>query len=234
MKTGDYKTTNQARNYQYKRFGNGLLLVSQDEISLLDSWLSLIPASQSNSYLDLGSGTGRITEKLLRQKSKMVYALDSSAAMLTLLRKNHSREIEKQKLKILGASSDKIPLGSASVDLITAFHLFKHLPDINPTLKEAYRVLKPGGYLTFDVLNKNSLVKLRLGSCFALSESELRSQLSMLNFSIQRLSFMHPFGETIYKVFDRTGGWVIHLIDKALVMTPLKLGTKIFVLARKR
>ncbi|MDO8503212.1 MAG: class I SAM-dependent methyltransferase [bacterium] len=230
MKAEDYKTTNQARDYQYRRFGNGLLLVSQDEISLLDSWLSLISASQSNSYLDLGAGTGRITGELLRRKPRMVYALDTSAAMLTLLQKNHSREIKKQKLKILSASSNEIPLESASIDLITAFHLFKHLPDINPTLKEAYRVLKPGGYLIFDVLNKNSLVRLHLGTCYALSQTSIKNKLGKNSFKIIEMSPLNIFGETAYNFPIPI---LVYNIDKLFSRLTPKFATKFFVLAQK-
>lgn len=233
MKAGDYRTTNQARDYQQRRFGDGLSLVSKDEISLLKSWLDLISASRPNSYLDLGCGTGRITGELLRRNPKTVYALDTSAAMLTQLKKTYAKKVEMHRLKIITAPSDKIPLLSGSTDLITAFHLFKHLPDINSTLKEAYRVLRAGGYLIFDVLNRDSIVRLRLGSCYALSELEVQSKLQETGFTTQGVLFMHAFGETIYKMLGKKGAWVIHLIDKTIRKTNIKLGTKLFVLAKK-
>lgn len=235
MKKEDYQTIKRATDYRQKRFSDGLATVSADEITLLDRWLNFInPEPKSaRSYLDLGAGTGRITGELLRQKSQVVYALDSSQAMLSLLQRTYAKELKKQKLKTLNASSDKIPLAGGSIDLITAFHLFKHLPDIGPTLKEAYRVLKAGGHLVFDALNKNSLVRLRSGTCFMLSESEINTRLKEIGFTVLDLAFIHPLGETPYHLFGKSGATVIHLVDAWIVRAGFKAGTKIFALAKK-
>lgn len=227
MRKSDYQTWQQATDYQKLRFAGGLSAVAEDEAKLLNLWLP----KRGSIYLDLGSGTGRAIETILTHQPKIIYALDASKAMLTHLRRVYIKEVGAGKIKTIHAMSDEVPLPDQSVDVITCLHLFKHLPNIGPTVREAYRVLKKGGYLIFDVLNSNSLVRLRAKTCFMLSEEDLRSIFSSTGFKVKKRKYIHPFGETIYKIVGARGANIVHIIDS--LAGRLLIGTKIFVLAKK-
>lgn len=233
MKQGDYQSIKKAKRYRNERFANGLALVSQDELRILDYWLSGIKKDKMQVFLDLGSGTGRVVKILLKYHPKNIYTLDPSAAMLSILKENYKRATQKSRIKIIQAYSDKIPLSSKSIDVATSLHLLKHLPNLNPTIKEINRILKPGGYFIFDILNKDSLVRFNLGTCFAVSETEITNNLNKNGFVIEDVIYMHIFGETVYNLLGIIGAGVLQPIDSLIRATHLKIGTKIFILAKK-
>lgn len=45
------------------------------------------------------------------------------------------------------ATADELPLLAESVDFVVSSHVLEHLPDPIKTLKEWYRVIRPGGYI---------------------------------------------------------------------------------------
>lgn len=232
MQKDDYKSAEQAANYHFKRFSRGLAIVDQDENYLIKNWLSGEQMGK-RIYLDLGTGTGRIVRLLLTLTPHRIYALDQSSSMLDYFQKIFKNELEKKIAQTIHASSTRIPLKDSSVDLITSIHLFKHLKDIQPTLREIKRVLKKNGLLIFDILNANSLVKYNLGSCSTLSESTLKSILISNGFAIKEVAYLHIFGETIYNltIFPSK---MVHLLDQKITKLGIKLGTKIFVLAQRK
>lgn len=232
MKKGDYKSIAQAKKYHQRRFKNGLEIVNLDEMRILNSWLAKIPI-KNKVILDIGTGTGRVVNSLLNYNVKKIYALDKSQAMLELLSKIYNEEIKKGRVESINASSRRIPLNTNSVDIITSFHLFKHLPDIKPTLKEINKVLKPGGYFIFDILNINSLIKFNLSTCYATDEAQIKHTLTQCGFSVKTVVYMHPLGETVYGIFGKIFGIVPRSFDKVINILGLKLGTKIFILAQK-
>ena len=91
------------------------------------------------AVLDLGAGTGKLTESLVARTNELT-AVDPSAQMLDVLR---------AKLPTVHArvgSAEQIPVASASQDVVTvaqAFHWF----DTAPACAEIARVLRPGGLL---------------------------------------------------------------------------------------
>lgn len=94
--------------------------------------------------LDIGAGTGFIyslAESHLKAGDRFV-ASDLSPEMLEICRK---RAKSQGFLELLVASADKLTVPNSSVDLITVNSVLHHLPDPPAFLKEAIRVLKPGG-----------------------------------------------------------------------------------------
>lgn len=228
MRKGDYKSIQQAQEYESKRFSGGLALVAKDEAKVINNFLTKIH-SPNPVFLDLGSGTGRVVGELVKYKPKTIYALDPSTTMLTVLRRKFTKEIERNTLKLLIAKSNNIPLKNQSINVVTSLHLLKHLEDITPTINEAYRVINNNGFFIFDVLNRNSIINLNLGTCYALSEQEIRTVLKKCRFRIIDIAFLHFLGETVYDL----GGEGAHKLDALVSKLGIKLGTKMFVLAQK-
>lgn len=233
MKRGDYQTLAKAITYAQKRFGGGLKSVDRDEKRLLDKWLTNVCLS-GFSFLDLGAGTGRMTTILLGHKPKVVYALDLSPKMLTVLTKSYPNETKAQIIKTIICSSEKIPLADNSIDLVIAFHFFKHIKKIETTFKEVFRVLKPQGIFIFDHLNSKSLIRFSLGSCYLVSEREIVRKLEIFGFSILKSIHLHPLGESVYRINIKLYQEVLSGLGGLISQNGKRLGTKIFVLAQKK
>jgi SAM-dependent methyltransferase len=90
---------------------------------------------------DLGSGTGRIVNMLLRAGAANVIAVEPSAAVRAL-RENVAWAADR--VRVLEATADQLP-ASPALDFIVYFGVIHHIPDPAPVMSAAYRALRPGG-----------------------------------------------------------------------------------------
>jgi ubiquinone/menaquinone biosynthesis C-methylase UbiE len=87
---------------------------------------------------DIGAGTG-IGSRLLADRGIRVLAIEPNADM-------KSSATPHEMVEFLSGTAEKIPLPSASVDLVTSFQAF-HWFDFVKSLQEFRRILKPNGRL---------------------------------------------------------------------------------------
>jgi ubiquinone/menaquinone biosynthesis C-methylase UbiE len=99
----------------------------------------MVPESAA-SVLDLGAGTGKLTESLVAP-GRIVYAVDPSAEMLRVL----ARKLPEVDARL--GSGERIPLPDASVDVVTIAQAW-HWMDSDKAAAEIARVLRPGGLLS--------------------------------------------------------------------------------------
>jgi len=92
-------------------------------------------------FLELGAGTGKLTEQLVARGCS-VTATDASEAMLSRLTRRAPRA------RALAGTAEQIPVRPRSADLVVAAQAF-HWFDTERTLHEVARVLRPGGRLAF-------------------------------------------------------------------------------------
>lgn len=98
--------------------------------------------------LDVATGTGLVADALLARGFR-VTGLDQSAEMLALARKRFGDRVE-----LVEASADELPLAGASFDHLTFTYLLRYVDDPAATMRELARVVRPGGtvaMLEFDV-----------------------------------------------------------------------------------
>jgi SAM-dependent methyltransferase len=96
--------------------------------------------------LDLGSGGGidvLLSAKRVGPRGK-AYGLDMTDDMLALARENQ-RRAGIENVEFLKGEIENIPLPDSSVDVLISNCVINHSGDKDRVLKEAFRVLKPGG-----------------------------------------------------------------------------------------
>jgi arsenite methyltransferase len=100
------------------------------------------------TVLDLGSGGGIDVLMSARRvgPTGFAYGLDMTDEMLALAEKNR-RESGLDNVKFLKGTIEEIPLEDQSVDVVISNCVVNLSPDKARTLREAYRVLRPGGRL---------------------------------------------------------------------------------------
>ncbi|MFO7893189.1 MAG: arsenite methyltransferase [Longimicrobiales bacterium] len=107
---------------------------------------ALAELREGEVVLDLGSGGG--IDVLLSAKrvgpTGKAYGLDMTDEMLDLARKN-AAEAGAENVEFLKGDIESIPLPDASVDVIISNCVINLSADKGRVLREAYRVLKPGG-----------------------------------------------------------------------------------------
>ena len=107
---------------------------------------AVVDLEPGQTVLDLGSGGG--IDVLLSAKrvgpTGKVYGLDMTDEMLALARENQ-RQAGASNVEFLKGTIEAIPLPAQSVDVIISNCVINLSSDKDAVLREAFRVLKPGG-----------------------------------------------------------------------------------------
>ena len=95
--------------------------------------------------LDLGCGTGFVIN-LAKDLFKQIDGVDITQAMLDRVDKSGGNII------LHNTRCENLPFEEATFDAATAYSFLDHLADYSLVLKEAFRVLRPGGKMYADLL----------------------------------------------------------------------------------
>ena len=153
---------------------------------------ALANLNPGETVLDLGSGGGidvLLSARRVGPQGK-AYGLDMTDEMLALARENQ-RKAGLENVKFLKGEIESIPLPDNSVDVIISNCVINLSADKDRVLREAFRVLKPGGrFAVSDVVVRGDVpadirrnVELWIGCVAgALEESEYRLKLAAAGF----------------------------------------------------
>jgi SAM-dependent methyltransferase len=93
--------------------------------------------------LDLGAGLGGLSAEMGRRGAKVV-SIEPGTAWRTLAGR---RLAAMRDVSVVGAVGEYLPVASNSIDLIASLQVLEHVADPQRVIFEAFRVLKPGGYI---------------------------------------------------------------------------------------
>jgi ubiquinone/menaquinone biosynthesis C-methylase UbiE len=112
------------------------------------AFFEMLPDVAGLSGLDVGCGEGHNT-RLLARRGARVTAIDVAENFIAHARREEGREPLGIDYRV--ASAVELPFPDAAFDFVTAFMSFMDVPETDRVLAEAYRVLKPGGFLQFSI-----------------------------------------------------------------------------------
>jgi ubiquinone/menaquinone biosynthesis C-methylase UbiE len=117
---------------------------------LVDGLFSELP--RKASILDVGCGTGEHLKRALRHGLK-ASGVEPAPAMLAIARRNV------RDARIEGGVATSLPFGDCEFDAVIMIEVLRYLDraDIEQALREARRVLRPGGRLLVTLVNRWSL-----------------------------------------------------------------------------
>jgi SAM-dependent methyltransferase len=115
-----------------------------------ERYLDWLGAPADAAWLDLGCGTGALTQSILaRCKPRSIVAVDQSADFVAHARAATSDEYVRMRFEV--ADAQKLPLPDASVDVAASALVINFVPDRVQALREMNRVVKRGGLVSFYV-----------------------------------------------------------------------------------
>ena len=141
------------------------------------------------SLLDVGCGTGFLTELLTKQLPARYCAVDLSDEMIRVAKEKQIDGVE-----FVVSSADKLPYPDETFDIVTCSQSFHHYPYPELAMQEAKRVLKPGGlYILSDTgiggigawIDHHILFKLmKSGDCHTTNRKGIEKMMKAAGFTV--------------------------------------------------
>ncbi len=112
------------------------------------AFFEILPDVKGLDGLDIGCGEGHNT-RLLAKRGARITAVDISETFIA-----YAKEREEQSplgIDYRLASAVELPFPDSCFDFATGFMSFMDIPETDRVLSEAYRILRPGGFLQFSI-----------------------------------------------------------------------------------
>jgi ubiquinone/menaquinone biosynthesis C-methylase UbiE len=125
---------------------------SKNEQKRINSTLKMVDkliADNQKKALDVGAGTGNLTDKLL-QLGYEVTAVDISMEMCNILKKKYKNYLKAKKLIVINSPIEDVSFDGDEFDLITCYSVLHHLPDYVDAIQRLSIFLKKGGVMYLD------------------------------------------------------------------------------------
>jgi ubiquinone/menaquinone biosynthesis C-methylase UbiE len=117
----------------------------------VDDLLAVLGEAEfSGDVLDLGTGTALIPIELAKRAGHCrIMAADAAISMLELARYNVEIAGLGQRIQLTHVDAKRMPFADGMFDVVMSNSIIHHIPEPLAVLREAARVLKPGGLLFF-------------------------------------------------------------------------------------
>ncbi|PWU69836.1 MULTISPECIES: class I SAM-dependent methyltransferase [Gracilibacillus] len=112
---------------------------------LPEELLDMLPIQQTDTFLDLGAGTGYLTIPAAKRVKGSVFALDIDDQMLALIHSKAKKE-HLTNIQTINSRIEDISLPSHSIDFSIASLVLHEIEPLSESLQQIKRVLKSGGY----------------------------------------------------------------------------------------
>jgi ubiquinone/menaquinone biosynthesis C-methylase UbiE len=110
------------------------------------AFFAMLPDVAGLNGLDIGCGEGHNTRLLAAHSVKSLVGIDISPTFLC-----HAASLPEPRISYANASAVQLPFADRTFDFATAFMSLMDVPETEIVIREAYRVLQPGGFLQFSI-----------------------------------------------------------------------------------
>ena len=109
-----------------------------------DKFIDWMNPSQNAKLIDVASGTGDIA-KLFSKKGNNIPEITCIEPNNEMFQEGKNNLKDYKNIKWINAKAESLPIKDNMYDFYSISYGIRNVTDINKSLREAYRVLKPGG-----------------------------------------------------------------------------------------
>ncbi|MCF6094462.1 methyltransferase domain-containing protein [Microaerobacter geothermalis] len=152
--------------------------------------LHKLDLSEEDVFIDLGAGTGYFTIPAANVVKNKIVALDVEPKMLAAI-KVKADKMEARHIEYLESPVESIRLGDSIADKALASFILHEVDDLNQTLVEIKRVLKPLGKLLIlewkdEEMDQGPPLSHRIG------QSEVKNVLKQSGYQVEQVFYPNP------------------------------------------
>lgn len=137
-------------SYDYRDYWQNRTYEDLSEKLAIKHLLKQIPSSQRINLIDIGGGFGRLSS-YFGPSFQNCLLVDPSTKLLGEAKELFAKQVG---LKTKQGSAEKLPVDSSAYDVALMVRVLHHLPNPRQAFLEAYRALKPQGFLLLEFANK--------------------------------------------------------------------------------
>jgi ubiquinone/menaquinone biosynthesis C-methylase UbiE len=131
---------------------------SSSALTTAENFIKWAPISKGSRILDMGCGHGRVAELVIEKVPGLeLVGVDMTRHLLDNFAVKPGTN--DSKITLICGDITNLPLGDSEFDAVISSRVFQYLSDPMAGVREAVRVLKPGGSLVIAIPNKLNVIK---------------------------------------------------------------------------
>lgn len=120
------------------------------------AWIDRLCPLRGLNVLDVGCGGGLLAEAMARHGAGQVLGIDLSPKALGVA-ELHAMEAEVMNLRYREVAVEQLAAEQpAAFDAVTCLEMLEHVPDPASVVRACAQLVKPGGFVFFSTLNRNT------------------------------------------------------------------------------
>ena len=119
------------------------------------NWIDGLAPLKGKRVVDIGCGGGILADSMAR-KGASVLGIDLATKPLKVAQL-HALEVQTQGVEYREISAEALAVEQAGkFDIVTCMEMLEHVPDPSLVVKACAALVKPGGYVFFSTINRNT------------------------------------------------------------------------------